>query len=200
MNKIHKYLHRYITLNRRIIRLSNELSKLVVNNSTVLDVGAGSGEICHMIKQNNLSINIRGIDVLLREQTRINVELYDGTHLPFDNNSFDYVFLIDVLHHTPDPLILLNEANRVARKGIILKDHNCNNTFHERILKLTDWFGNAQFGVKLEYNFWSRLKWVNAFSQLKLKEEKYLIDFNLYPKFTRILFWKDLDFISLLVK
>jgi ubiquinone/menaquinone biosynthesis C-methylase UbiE len=199
MNKFHKLLHEKLTLKNRINVLSSKLSSLINENSSILDVGAGSGFISSNIAQKTNSL-IMGIDVLLRPDTLIPVKLFDGKTIPFPDNSFDYVIFIDVLHHTPDPMCLMNEAKRVARKFIIIKDHNCNNWRQKKILCFTDWFGNAQFGVHMEYNFLSRKKWLDIWAKQNLVIEKEIIDFGLYPSYSKIVFWKDMDFISLLSK
>jgi SAM-dependent methyltransferase len=41
--------------------------------------------------------------------------LYDGTRLPFDDQSFDTVLSVQVLEHTPDPQALLTDMARVLR-------------------------------------------------------------------------------------
>jgi ubiquinone/menaquinone biosynthesis C-methylase UbiE len=46
--------------------------------------------------------------------------------ITFENNSFDYVYCKDALHHFPRPYIALNEMFRVAKKAVILiepRDH-----------------------------------------------------------------------------
>lgn len=42
--------------------------------------------------------------------------LYDGTHLPFEDASFDTVISVEVLEHTPDPQNLLGEIARVLKR------------------------------------------------------------------------------------
>ena len=68
-------------------------------------------------------LSLRGIDVLVRPATKIPVEPFDGKHLPLPDASVDAVMFIDVLHHTADPMVLLREANCVARRLILIKDH-----------------------------------------------------------------------------
>ena len=131
----------------------------------------------------------------MRGDTKIPVKEFDGKTMPFPDKSYDYVIFIDVLHHTSNVKELLSEASRIARKGIIIKDHNCNSSWQNRVLRFTDWFGNAQYNVHLEFNFKSRTFWKNSFKELGLIETSY-INPKLYPTFTRLVFWKDLDFIS----
>lgn len=193
MNNFHKFIHKKITLNNRIKVLSKRISELVGTGS-ILDVGTGSGDIAIEILKLNDKINLKGIDVLVRENTKITVEKYDGIHFPAGDDSVDLVMFIDVLHHTPDPFTLLKEASRVAKKHIIIKDHNCNNLFQRKVLSFTDWFGNAQYGVNLELNFQSKKQWDEYFSALNLKVVEYEY-IKLYPWFTRVIFWKSMDFI-----
>ena len=194
MINIHKYIHRKITLLNRVRVLSTELSKIIEKRSAVLDVGTGSGDIAFLIGQNTNS-TFTGIDVLVREDTKIPVKAFDGKTIPFDDKSYDYVIFIDVLHHTPNLKELLIEASRIAKNGIIIKDHNCNSSWQNKVLRFTDWFGNAQYGVDLEYNFKSRKNWISTFNELGLIETLY-VNPKLYPIFTRLVFWKDLDFIT----
>jgi hypothetical protein len=86
----------------------------------------------------------------------------------------------------------------VARRGIIVKDHNCNNRYTRRLLGYTDWFGNRAYGVKLAYRFWAARRWRDTWDALSLKPRQYTDSFGLYPSWTRLAFPNDLDFIVLL--
>jgi ubiquinone/menaquinone biosynthesis C-methylase UbiE len=192
-SSLHVFLHKKITLNNRIKVLSNELSK-IIESGNVLDVGCGSGEISDQIMKKNNRISIKGIDILVRPKTRIPVERYDGKYYPYLNNTFDSVIFVDVLHHTQDPYLLLKEAKRVSRRFIIIKDHNCNNRYHKKVLSFTDWFGNSQYGIHLELNFLSKSEWMQLFRKLDLKPLFYK-QIKLYPRITKLIFWSEMDFI-----
>ena len=196
--RLHTWLHHRVTGSRRVRILAEQIASLLPENATLLDVGAGSGEVASIVMSAKPGISITGVDVFVRPDTAIPVMHYDGLHFPTADKSFDYVCFVDVLHHTPDPVVLLKEAVRVARKGVILKDHNCNNVYTERLLHFTDWFGNRSYGVHLEYNFLSRLEWQQAFRRVGLYERVYRTQFGLYPKFTRVVFPESLDFFALL--
>jgi ubiquinone/menaquinone biosynthesis C-methylase UbiE len=95
------------------------------NASSVLDVGTGSGIFAEAFSSR--SLRVTGIDP--------NPELLDvarslvpgGTFveataekLPFDDASFDLVFLGYVLHEIDDPDAALSEARRVAKERVAI--------------------------------------------------------------------------------
>lgn len=183
-------------MRKRVRVLSAHIATLIDDRASVLDVGAGSGEISLLIKNIRPDIEIRAIDVLVRADCAVPVQSFDGRTIPYPDGSFDDVLLLDVLHHATEPMSLLEEAVRVARKAVIIKDHNCNTPFNRRVMKFTDWFGNRQYGVPLPYNFWSFRQWQDAWTRLAKSPSYYSIEVGLYPKITRILFAKDMDFIA----
>jgi ubiquinone/menaquinone biosynthesis C-methylase UbiE len=85
----------------------------------VLDVGTGSGIFAEAFAAQSLTVT--GIDPAtdLLEHARAHVPGVDfqegvAESLPFDDGSFDLVFLGHVLHETEDPMAALREARRVA--------------------------------------------------------------------------------------
>ena len=123
----------------------------------------------------------RGIDVLVRPETKIPVEPFDGRRLPCGDKSFDVVSFIHVLHHTDDPTILLKEAKRVARKIIALKDHTMDGVLAYQTLRFMDWVGNASHGVALPYNYWPEHKWRATFAAIGLRIADWQARLDLYP-------------------
>src|SRR5690349_7501457 len=111
-------------------------------DATVLDIGCGDGRLAELLMGRRADVRITGVDVLLRPNLRIPVKHFDGAHLPFDDASFDCALLVDVLHHTDDPLVLLREAQRVARRAIVVKDHTLSGTGARATLAFMDWVGN----------------------------------------------------------
>ena len=87
----------------------------------ILDLGAGLCILTHEFKKYGYTVvplDIRDL-CLFPEH---NVVLYDGKTIPFADNVFGVVFLINVLHHTPDPELIVKEAIRVGRRLIIMED------------------------------------------------------------------------------
>lgn len=191
-------IHRRVALNRRLEVLSRELAKMIPEGASVLDVGSGNGEIAKRIMAQKPGIRIDGIDVVVRKDSAIPVSFYDGITIPRDGGSYDYVMCIDMLHHSDNPAAMLGEAKRVASKGVILKDHNCDSWLARKIISFTDWFANAQYGVPMTYNYYSRSGWREMWQQLDLESHDYTDSFGLYPFYSYLIFARDQDFICVL--
>jgi SAM-dependent methyltransferase len=176
--------------------LSEHLTKLIPQNARVLDVGCGDGLLDHLILQKRPDLEVRGIDVLVREQPYIPVDGFDGRIIPYADESFDAVIFIDVLHHTDDPTLLLREAARVARTAIVIKDHTQNGPFAGPTLRFLDWVGNARHGVALPYNYWPQERWRETFERLGLKIGAWKKELALYPPAANWLFGRSLHFIA----
>lgn len=181
---------------RRIARLSHSIADLIPTNARVLDIGCGDGLLSAQIAKRRSDIVLQGIDVLVRDKTFIPVSRFDGTVIPYANHSFDVAILVDVLHHTPDPTVLLREAMRISRKGIIVKDHTRNGLMANQRLRLMDWVGNSRHGVVLPYNYWSLDTWKAQLKKLNLDVEAWVSELHLYPWLINWLFGNSLHFIA----
>ena len=127
--------------NRRADVLCRCLSDVLPQNAQVLDVGCGDGFLATKIMSRRPDVRINGIDVLIRPVNHIPVQEFNGEQIPMADDSVDVVSFVDVLHHTDDPLILLREACRVARKAVVIKDHTRNGLFANSTLRFMDWIG-----------------------------------------------------------
>lgn len=198
MNFLETLHHRWIS-NRRACILSRRLAQVIPADCSVLDVGCGDGQIAKLISNRRPDLKIRGVDVLLREETWIPVSQFDGQKLPADDDSVDVVMLIDVLHHTEDPMVLLREAKRVARKAIVLKDHTRDGLLAGATLRWMDQVGNQRYGVALPYNYWKRQQWLDAFEPLKLKLDLWQSKLGIYPWPAQPIFDRSLHFVARLM-
>jgi SAM-dependent methyltransferase len=194
-------LHERIVFSRRTAVLAREIAKVIPSESgSLLDVGCGDGTIDSLLARDFPSLAITGVDVLVRPGAHIPVQPFDGTHLPFDDNTFDVVLFVDVLHHTDDPMVLLEEACRVTRTAIILKDHMREGTFAYATLRFMDWVGNAHHNVVLPYNYWRRSQWMRAFGELALGINLWNERLGLYPSPVSWVFERKLHFVTQLTK
>jgi SAM-dependent methyltransferase len=187
-------LHDKFVSGRRVRILAEHLVAFIPPESRILDVGCGDGLVDRWIAQLQPSVHVEGIDVLVRENAGILVKPFDGATIPYPDASFDVVMFVDVLHHTAEPRILLQEAARVGRT-ILVKDHFREGFLSEVTLRFMDWVGNAPHGVVLPYNYLSRAEWFAAFDRAGLKTSRLATSFGLYPPPASWLFERNLHFL-----
>lgn len=189
-------VHGELVHNRRVRQLCKHLSELIPQNAKVLDVGCGDGMLAGLIQKQRPDIEIRGIDIMVREKTHIPVVEFDGKTIPYDDDSFDVVTFVDVLHHTDDPNILLREAARVAKSFIVLKDHTDEGFLSNSTLRFMDWVGNKPHGVVLPYNYWRESQWKKAFENIGIEITEWRSDLALYPQPADMFFGRNLHMVT----
>ena len=193
-------IHGGYVYQRRVRILAELVAGLLPPGAEVLDVGCGDGLIASLIQRHRPDSRIRGIEVFLRKESFIQVDSFDGHRIPFADASFDVVMLIDVLHHTEDPLALLREAVRVTRKTVLVKDHIADGLFARPILRLMDWVGGARHGFALPYNYLTSQEWTSAVETLDLTVSSWQSKLSLYPWPATWLFDGSLHFLAELGK
>ena len=192
-------VHDRLVFNRRVRVLVDQIGALVPAAAQMLDVGTGDGQIARMIGEKQAGAQVQGIDIMRRAKTHIPVTLFDGTTIPFADNSVDVVTFVDVLHHTADPQRLISEAARIARHAVIIKDHLSENWLDHATLRLMDWVGNAPHGVVLPYNYAPRQDWDRWFATAGLATDVFDSAIPLYPAPASWVFGRQLHFIARLV-
>lgn len=193
-------VHNAVVFGRRVKILSQHIAKTIPDGGgRVLDLGCGDGSIARDIMQLRPDLKIQGVDILVRPKTHIPVAEYDGNKIPFKANSFDYVTIVDVLHHTDDPASVLVEAARVAKKGVVIKDHLLEGFLAGPTLRFMDWVGNRGHNVVLPYNYLPRTQWNDVFSHAKIHAETWDEEIGLYPAVASWLFDRRLHFVALMV-
>lgn len=94
----------------------------------VLEVGAGDGSILKLLADKNFAPEYHAVEIsdsgvahiLARNIPGLqSVQLFDGYHLPFNDDSFDLIILSHVLEHVEHERLLLREIKRVARHCVI---------------------------------------------------------------------------------
>ncbi len=162
-------LHSSLVFGRRVRALAAAIAPLLPPGDA-LDVGAGSGMLAHLIMESRPDISFTGIDVHLRPESYIAVSAYDGVHIPHPDGAFASVMIVDVLHHTDDPAVVLAECLRVSRGPVVVKDHFHENAVEHAVLRFMDWVGNRSHGVRLPYNYFTRSTWTQTLIQIGAHE------------------------------
>ncbi|MFQ5526411.1 MAG: class I SAM-dependent methyltransferase [Thermoanaerobaculia bacterium] len=189
-------VHESWVTGRRVRVLSAALAESISGGGSLLDVGCGDGRLAAELGRLCPGIEVRGIDVDVRPEVAVAVEPFDGERLPFEDRSFDTVMMVDVLHHTEDPLRLMRETARVSRKSVLLKDHLLSGPFASATLRFMDQVGNRRYGVPLPYNYWREDQWRAAFEQLGMRIETWTDRLGIYPWPMSVLFDRGLHFIA----
>jgi SAM-dependent methyltransferase len=204
MNLLTK-IHGKVVHERRVDVLATALAPHLRQGWRVADVGSGDGRLASLLAQHSDDVCIEGFEVMLREDpphagadiaSPIKIHEFDGRSLPLEDRSVDAVVMVDVLHHTDDPMVLLREAKRVARHAVILKDHLMERPLANVTLRFMDWVGNRGHGVALPYNYWSEGQWRTAWQELDLTVEHFQTRIGLYSWPANWLFEKGLHFVA----
>ncbi|RLT39577.1 MAG: class I SAM-dependent methyltransferase [Chloroflexi bacterium] len=102
-----------------------------VQPASLLDVGSGRGTFLWPLLDAFPNLPVTAIDADPQRATllaavqrggveRLTAHGLNATHLPFPDNSFDAVTLLEVLEHIPDAQTALAEAVRVCRRALLL--------------------------------------------------------------------------------
>lgn len=189
-------VHDRAVFKRRVRVLSGHLADELRDGGTVLDVGCGDGSIAHAVMARNPRLDVQGIDVMLRPHSAIPAKVYDGDHIPFADKAFDWVTIVDVLHHTDDPARVLAECVRVARRGVVIKDHLREGFAAFSTLRVMDWVGNRGHDVRLPYNYLSKAEWHSIFAELSVSPVRWNEALGLYPQPFALAFDRSLHFVA----
>jgi len=189
-------LHESYASGRRVRVLAEQIAALIPERATLLDVGCGDGRVDRLIGERRSDVALRGIDVQVRADAELCVEPFDGIRIPHADRSFDVVLFVDVLHHCEDPMAMLREAARVARRAILIKDHTRDGLLAGATLRFMDRVGNARHDVALPYNYWPRARWMEAFRELGLELEVWRPRLPLFPPPASWVFGRGLHFVA----
>ena len=134
-----RFINRYLGDSRALRKtLLRDIEKNDLREFSVLDVGAGSGELLRQIAEfadkggrkatlAGLDLNEISASVIKRDSAEfenISTIRGDALKLPLADNSFDYAISSLFFHHLTDEQIglALKEMSRVARRGIFVID------------------------------------------------------------------------------
>jgi methionine biosynthesis protein MetW len=96
------------------------VSKLIPENSKILDIGCETGKIRFFLNKPNY-FGIDGDEKIVKELVKeeLNVKKADlnKDELPFKKEKFDYILLLDVLEHVANPEKLLLESRKKLNKN-----------------------------------------------------------------------------------
>jgi ubiquinone/menaquinone biosynthesis C-methylase UbiE len=131
-----EYVHGYATPEQeRLVEQAEHWRHQLIRDGTqlepgtrLLEVGCGVGAVLAVLGQEFPGVRLAGVDIEPRqldfarghlERAGVEATLVqaDARVLPFEDESFDHVWMMWLLEHIPDPPAVLREARRVLVSG-----------------------------------------------------------------------------------
>jgi len=149
--------------------MCEECKDFISRNSKILDLGCGSGIVINEFKK-RFNSEIFGVDIIDNRVIDIPFKKIEGVNLScFPDNSFDTVMISFVLHHSEDPVELLKEAKRVAKKNIIIYENLPEGIVSKFFCKIHGESFAKYFQKNKETGkFFKRGEWLDIFKKLGL--------------------------------
>jgi len=145
----------------------------IKKNSTILDLGTGSGYLAFAIARMYPECRIIGLDIVTgtlennsiqaknQNITNIAFASYDGVIFPVEDNTFDIIVTRYALHHFPEITRSFEEISRVLQPGgqLFISDPTPNDEDEERFvdtyMKMKD-DGHIKYYTKEEFDALAR--------------------------------------------
>lgn len=153
------FITQKIMRNRSKIVVDRVISYLK-NSENIIDIGSGTGDVAFLLQKRGKKVT--AVDVGDFHGPRlVKTIIYNGKKLPFQDSSFDTALLLMVLHHTPNPGIVFQEASRVANEIIVIET-SYTNSINRFLTIFLDTIKNFRLEI-----FWNSYKknddWITFF-------------------------------------
>jgi SAM-dependent methyltransferase len=155
--------------------VGGKLAPWVSPGMEVLDLGSGTGQISRWLAR-RVGIRPTMADVV-EFGNRVGgfpyLLLRDPFSIPAEDESFDAVILLFVLHHVTrweDQERLLREAVRVARRRLLILEDTPTSATDRTLNVAWDWGLNLRHGVPKPFSFRTAEGWRAVFRRLGLSE------------------------------
>ncbi|MBZ0171839.1 MAG: hypothetical protein K8E66_05620, partial [Phycisphaerales bacterium] len=86
-----------------------------------------------------------------------------------------------VLHHEPEPDELASECARIARRRLIVKDHQIKGPLAQQRISFLDWAANAPYGVPCLYRYNTPGEWVGFRDRIGMEPVEERSGMRVYP-------------------
>lgn len=195
-------LHEYV-YESRLESLIHEILPHISKNFSILDIGCGFGELGKKVLAAPglpKGVSVRGIERTNRNISHIEIDVYHTDDLPYTDNTFDCVFLMDVLHHEKHRENLISEAIRISRNIIIIKDHKIDGFLAKARVAFMDWAANAPYDIPCLYEYHTLSEWREIVHRMGLEKIFERTSMPLYPFPFNFVFGNKLHYLVVLSK
>lgn len=166
----------------RAKKITNIIYKFISANikkiNNYLDIGCNNGQVTVSLgKELNLHKNqIYGIDIEsfgvqdIVPISGFNYKTYDGRNIPYQNNYFDFITVMMVMHHVKDVDYFMREINRVTKKNglLLIKEHNSYSAYIDWLIRLEHLLYDVfNYDISYDYFYKTYSQYVNNKNSLK---------------------------------
>lgn len=156
------------------------------SNLNILDVGTEDCSYIYLLKKYGKShaVNIKTEDFSAYITDKSCVKFYDGTNIPYKDNSMDIVTCTMVIHHMDDAITTLKDIYRVLKPNglLIIKEHDCNNKYTKIIIDAVHFIYELVLGTTFDYNYYTHYIFT-CYSKLDVTNMLTNIGFNNVPHY-----------------
>jgi ubiquinone/menaquinone biosynthesis C-methylase UbiE len=146
---------------RGIVRQLRELSQLP-QNQTILEIGCGNGAGTRFIREffqprqliaTELDERLVEIAALKNKDSNVTVEVGNATSLRFENQTFDAVIGLSVIHHIPNWRDCIDELHRILKPdGLLILKELSIETFESPFGRIARRFVEHPYSAMLKKN------------------------------------------------
>lgn len=162
-----------------------------LSGKKVLDIGCGPGELVRVIKTVYEDCDITGLDISpemikYAEMKSISLNLYgikyilgDSHSLPFQDNSFDYLFNTISFHHYENPEKAIKEMNRILKPGGTL--YLLDSIKNPSIISFMPWYWDYKDSKQCYSKHLTSNQFYDIFTKSNFEKVTYKYYFNFFP-------------------
>jgi ubiquinone/menaquinone biosynthesis C-methylase UbiE len=151
------------------------LAECLRDGDGIIDIGCGNGYALWQIEERCNCSEVVGTDIVdIRRAPVPEFFLYDGRHIPVEDNRFDIAMLNFVLHHLPNDEkgALIEEARRVSKRCLFILEDTPMNSMDRFFSRrhgeaYRDYIGNDGVG----FGFYTKEEWEQLFEEMGFKVE-----------------------------
>ena len=104
-----------------LLKKFKEVKKFIPAKSKVLDIGCTNGNLRKFLEDCNyfgVDVNLEHINGLLKEKIKVKQADLNKDEIPFKNEKFDFIFLLDILEHVVNPKkLIIDSKKRLMKNG-----------------------------------------------------------------------------------
>lgn len=175
----------------------SDLLEILPERSSIFDIGCGNGMFLSLVAEFKKPLSLGGTEITeqLINNTRnilqnyslpISLGVFDGMNIPPEIKNYQYIFLIDIIHHVPRKnqiKFLENILNKMSPESIlVIKDIDADNFFLSKFNKLHDFIFTGKAGEELGFSEIKKILADLGFSIVSSGKKRIF----LYPHYTII--------------